>query len=709
MRKGSPAPCALLLLVATTAAAQSPAGGEFGVNVYTTANQFAPRPAVDADGDFVVVWVSDGQDGSSAGVFGQRYAASGAPRGVEFRVNSYTTGGQGGPAVAARPRGDFVVVWASAHDGSAGSVHGQRYDAAGNALGTEFLANAYTTGAQFQPQVAVGPDGRFVVAWTSQSDGGGYSVAARRFDFAGNPLGAEMLVNTYTTGNQLAGGVGMAADGSFVVAFFDMTNARDGAGYAVFGRTFDASGAPSSGEFLVNTYTTGNQSRPSVSMSPAGDFVVVWIGSAGDGSGLGMFGRRYDAAGSPRGGDFVVNSYTTGNQYGVFGVVAHDALGNFVVTWTSDDASQTGVFAQRFDASGARRGSEFRVNTYTTGAQAVPALASDQVGNLVVAWDSRAGQDGNGFGVYGQRFGGLVPAALAIDNSGNGALEPGETVDVRPSWRNVNGAAQAIDGALSAITGPAGASYAITDGAGTYGTMANGSTTACVDCYAVSVSDPGPRPATHWDASVVETLAPATQGQQKQWALHVARSFTDVPPTSPFYRFVEIMLHHVLTTGCTPTEYCPGSSTTREQMAVFVLVAKERQGYLPPACSSTPMFADVPPSSPFCRWIEELARRGVVSGCGGGNYCPQFEVSREQMAVFVLRTLDAALNPPACGAPMFADVPPTSVFCRWIEELARRGVVTGCGSGNYCPTDPVTREQMGVFIAVTFGLALYGL
>jgi S-layer family protein len=101
----------------------------------------------------------------------------------------------------------------------------------------------------------------------------------------------------------------------------------------------------------------------------------------------------------------------------------------------------------------------------------------------------------------------------------------------------------------------------------------------------------------------------------------------------------------------------------------------------------------------------------VVSGCGGGNYCPSQAVTREQMSVFVLRTLDPTINPPACvaGAELFGDVPASSGFCRWIEELARRGVVTGCGGGNYCPAQPVTREQMGVFITVTFDLKLYGI
>ena len=98
----------------------------------------------------------------------------------------------------------------------------------------------------------------------------------------------------------------------------------------------------------------------------------------------------------------------------------------------------------------------------------------------------------------------------------------------------------------------------------------------------------------------------------------------------------------------------------------------------------------------------------MVGGCGGRTYCPTDPVTREQMAVFVLRTLDPALLPPSCGTPVFDDVPASSPFCRWIEELARRGVVAGCGGRSYCPADAVTREQMGVFLGATFGLTLYG-
>ena len=178
--------------------------------------------------------------------------------------------------------------------------------------------------------------------------------------------------------------------------------------------------------------------------------------------------------------------------------------------------------------------------------------------------------------------------------------------------------------------------------------------------------------------------------------------------TSSFYRFVEIIFHQGVTGGCANDLYCPTNATTREQMAAFVLVAKEGAGYDPPACG-TPVFGDVPAGSPFCKFVEELVRRGVTTGCGGGNYCPQDPVTRAQMAVFVLLTLDPTINPPACTTPVFGDVPANDPFCRWIEELARRGVVTGCGQGNYCPTNAVTREQMSVFLSVTFGLTLYGL
>jgi hypothetical protein len=311
--------------------------------------------------------------------------------------------------------------------------------------------------------------------------------------------------------------------------------------------------------------------------------------------------------------------------------------------------------------------------------------------------------DGQGVGTILDDENALMqPAALGLTPLGQGVLKAGDTVEVQPSWRN--------DGtqATAAMTGSATASNGgtLVDGAASYGVVGIGATASCAgesDCYSLTAS--GPRPANHWDVKLNETLS---ENASHEWLLHVGDSFSDVPRTSGYFRFIETLLHHSVTGGCTATTYCPGNSATRGQMAIFALVGKEGSSYAPPACGVTPMFTDVPVTSPLCKWIEELARRGVVGGCGGGNYCPANPVSRGQMPIFMLKTLDPTFDPPACTTPMFADMPATSPYCKWIEELARRGVVSGCGGGNYCPTNPVTRGQMGVFISATFGLTLYG-
>ena len=521
-------------------------------------------------------------------------------------------------------------------------------------------------------------------------------------------MGGDLQVNTATTGDQYGAAVVAKAFGQFVVVWLDSTPP---APRRVMGQRFDAVGGRVGAEFQVSMLTAASD-RPSVAGSPE-VFVVSWTRQVPPASAVPAV-RRYDKFGNQLGPEYDVDT-SVGGQPSV------DINGDwvtFTVVWRGDDGQNGGIFGRRFDHLGGPLGGRFAINTYTSAHQEQASVAADSGGNFLVAWTDWA-QDGSGKGVFGRRFGGLRPEILDVDTTplptanANGVLEAGETAHVAPAWRNVSGAQMGmLQGVASAFTGPGAPgnpTYSIPDAAANYGVIVpNGEVVSCMfttDCYRVATSVPTARPVVHWDATIREDIL--YRAQSKVWTLHFGESFADVAPTSPFYRFVETLLHRNVTGGCSPTEYCPTSSTTREQMAVFVLVAKEGAGYLPPACT-TPMFADVPASSPFCRWIEELARRAVVTGCGGGNYCPSNAVSREQMAVFVLRTLDAALNPPACTTPIYNDVPASSPFCRWIEELTRRNVVTGCGGGNYCPTAGVTREQMGVFISATFGLVLYG-
>jgi S-layer homology domain len=184
----------------------------------------------------------------------------------------------------------------------------------------------------------------------------------------------------------------------------------------------------------------------------------------------------------------------------------------------------------------------------------------------------------------------------------------------------------------------------------------------------------------------------------------VPYSFLDVDPSHFAWPFVEALYEASVTGGCGADNYCPDAATARGEMAVFLLRARFGAGYTPPPCTNA-IFTDVPCSNAFAPWVYDLVARGVTSGCGNGQYCPGSPVTREQMAVFLLRTLEGpSYVPPACSVPTFADVPCASPYARWIEELVRRNITGGCGGGNYCPTTAVNRAQMAVFLVATFGL-----
>jgi len=300
-----------------------------------------------------------------------------------------------------------------------------------------------------------------------------------------------------------------------------------------------------------------------------------------------------------------------------------------------------------------------------------------------------------------------APVGAEADASGNGVWEPGETAAFAPSYDNYGADALALTGTASNLGGPAGAAYAIADATASYGSVAAGALASCLDtgnCYGVSVDDPAVRPAAHWDATLDETLS---NGRPAKWTLHLGRSFADAPPSNPFYAFIENIFHNAVTGGCGGGNFCPASPVARRQMAVFVLKAKEGDSFVPPA--ATGVFTDVPAGDPFAPWIEELYRRGVVAGCGAGpTYCPGAPVLREQMAVFLLKTLlGSSYVPPAC-AGVFADTPCSNPFAAWVEDLVTRSIAAGCGGGNFCPGSSATRGQMAAFLVKTFGLKLYG-
>jgi VCBS repeat-containing protein len=336
--------------------------------------------------------------------------AAGTAVGSEFKANTTVTSAQQTPAVAMDASGNSVVVWASTgQDGSGYGIYAQRYDASGSAVGSEFKVNTTTAGDQTNPAVAMDAAGDFVVAWeTPDADQTG--IYAQRYSANGAAAGSEFIVDTSFIGQQQAPAVAMSADGAFVIAW--QGSVQDGSGYSIEAKLYDAAGAAQGGEFRVNTTTTNDQKSPDVAMDGDGNFIVIWK-SFQDGSGFGIYAQRYDSTGAALDGEFQINTTTLGDQ--IDPDIAMDAMGDFVVAWGSNNGDTGyGIYAQYYqDGSGTPSGmGEFRVNTTTGGTVEKPAVAMSATGDFTVAWQSD-GQDGNGLGIYSQRYSGNGGSPLA--------------------------------------------------------------------------------------------------------------------------------------------------------------------------------------------------------------------------------------------------------------------------------------------------------
>ncbi len=204
------------------------AGPSLRANTFTPGLQAPGDVAAAADSRFVVVWTSVGQDGSAGGVYGQRFAADGSRLGGEFRVNQVTTSWQQLPDVAMSLDGRFVVVWESdGQDGSEAGVFARRYGRDGQPRGNEFQVNTNTFAWQERPKVAMDAAGNFVVVWVDWFSGVELpDIIGRAFLADGQPAGPEFRVNSRTRNDQDDPDLAMLGDGS-LVAVWETFNGED--------------------------------------------------------------------------------------------------------------------------------------------------------------------------------------------------------------------------------------------------------------------------------------------------------------------------------------------------------------------------------------------------------------------------------------------------------------------------------------------------
>ncbi len=185
-----------------------------------------------------------------------------------------------------------------------------------------------------------------------------------------------------------------------------------------------------------------------------------------------------------------------------------------------------------------------------------------------------------------------------------------------------------------------------------------------------------------------------------------AYTFADVPVGAFAQPQIESIYAYGITGGCGTAPLIYCPGSSVTRAQMAVFLLRGIHGPGYSPPAATGVFADVPNNDIFAAWIERFAAEGITSGCGGGNYCPSNSVTRAQMAVFLLRAKHGAGYTPPAAIGMFADVPSNTAFAPWIEQLANESITSGCGGGNYCPDKSVTRAEMAVFIQKTFGLPL---
>ncbi|MCM2372825.1 DUF4347 domain-containing protein [Aporhodopirellula aestuarii] len=226
-------------------------------------------------------------------------------------------------------------------------------------------------------------------------------------------VGDQQVTSAEDRGSTRA--VSMAADGSYVVVWTSLN--QDGSGKGVYAQRFAADGTAITTEFRVNETPTNDQQWASVSSAFDGTFVVTWTSNQGA-TGDDIYYRRFAANGTALTGELVANTSTSGVQKNsVIGM--NTFTGEFVIAWQgngtqSGETDSAGIFAQRFDSSGAAVGSEFRVNTATSGTQYDAAIAMNTEGDFVIVWDDTVGVHFQLFDDDGNEQGGQVTVASSL-------------------------------------------------------------------------------------------------------------------------------------------------------------------------------------------------------------------------------------------------------------------------------------------------------
>lgn len=376
----------------------------------------------------------------------------------EFTVNTTYARTQAQSDITQLADGNMLVVWVDADFNTTANryIRAQVYSPDGTALSPELTLKSGS--AYIQPEVAALPNGTFVLSWDSLS-----GIQAQVFLGNGTPLSPVLQVSPVGAGSTSDSDVVALAGGGFAISWEDeRTSGGDTSRLGIHVRTYDASGNPI-GDTLVNVATSGNQQDPAITALPDGGFVVTWSdhGTPGSWAPRQIKGRTFDANGNPTGGEFLIGSPADGSS-SVESSVTTLENGNFAVAWWQNGLNRI----QIFDPSGTAVGPQIAVPSNYGGSNPVvgPELIALADGGFAISWIANAGSqsDGSGTGIYVQAFDAAGQPAMAptlVNAQTNGdqllpALAALPDGGFMVSWTDLNGAGADDDQVMARIFAP---------------------------------------------------------------------------------------------------------------------------------------------------------------------------------------------------------------------------------------------------------------
>jgi hypothetical protein len=323
------------------------------------------------------------------------------PQGGEYPVAGLLPGDQVRPSISLGAGGGYLAWHDNATDGDGLGISARRIDS--NLLGFHgtFRVNQNGAGDQMNVRSRVMPGGGAVFVWQGGGQGN-QDIFARFIGSNGTFSTGDILVNSETSGQQSDPAVAVLADGTTVVTWSSF--GQDGSLQGVFGQLLSQDGSKSGGEFQVNQFTRANQRNPVVAALGAGKFLVAWVSEQQRfENSVDIYGRLFSQTSGPLGSEFLINSEPN--------VCANPELsplpdGGVMVGWSERNLSVLDnawdVFIRAFDTTGKASGAAVKANTHQHGSHFAPQIASNGKSQLV-AWTSK-GQDGFAEGVFGRFF-----------------------------------------------------------------------------------------------------------------------------------------------------------------------------------------------------------------------------------------------------------------------------------------------------------------